>query len=92
MRNTCETTMGLKLTLDWYDKRTEVFQGEEYSSDLGDDASILEALGLSVDNTINNGGFNVGEDWVDIIQPHFQHAIVLNAYDYQISFDYRDTW
>ena len=84
--------MGLKLTLDWYDKQTEVFQGEEYSSDLGDDSSILEALGLSVDNTINNGGFNVGEGWVDVIQPHFQHVIAFNSYDYQISFDYRDTW
>lgn len=84
--------MGLKLTLDWYDKQTEAFQGEEYSLDLGDDASILETLGIPVDNTINNGGFNVIEDWVPAIQPYFQHSIALTSYDYQISFDYRDVW
>ncbi|MVV51976.1 cloacin [Pseudomonas sp. PB120] len=84
--------MGLKLRLEWYDKKTEFCQGEESSEDLGEDDSILGALGTPVENNINNGGFNVGSHWIAIIQPHFQHCIVLANYDYQIAFDYSDTW
>jgi hypothetical protein len=84
--------MGLTLRLEWYDKQTELCQGEESSKDLGDDESILNALGIPVENNINNGGFNVGSHWVAVIQSHFQHPIVLDTYDYQIAFDYRDPW
>ena len=84
--------MGLKLRLEWYDKQTELCQGEEPSKDLGDDESVLNALGIPVENNINNGGFNVCSHWVAVIQPHFQLPIVLDTYDYQIAFDYRDQW
>ncbi|MBK5352141.1 cloacin [Pseudomonas sp. TH41] len=84
--------MGLKLRLEWYDKQTELCQGEESSKDLGDDESILDSLGIPVENNINNGGFDVANHWIEIIQPHFQHSIVLATYDYQIAFDYRDSW
>ena len=91
-KNTCETTMGLKLRLEWFDKQTENFQGEESSHDLGDDESVLNALGIPVENNINNGGFNVGIQWVAIIQPYFHHSIEIADSDYQISFDYRENW
>jgi len=82
--------MGLKLRLEWYDKHTQLCEGEEYSKDLGDDETVLNALGIPVENNINNGGFNVVENWTPIIQPYFQHNIFLTAYNYQISFDYSD--
>ncbi|WP_097306107.1 colicin E3-like toxin immunity protein [Pseudomonas chlororaphis] len=84
--------MGLKVRLDWYDKKTDLGEGQEYSEDLGDDASIFGALGLPVENNVNNGGFDVGRAWVSVLQHHFAHVIDLAAYDYQVSFDYRDQW
>ncbi|WP_434610917.1 cloacin [Pseudomonas sp. D2-30] len=84
--------MGLKLRLEWYSKQTESFEGEEYTEDLGDDGSVVEALGIPFDNNINNGGFDLLLDWVGIIQPYFQHSIDWANYDYQIAFDYLDSW
>jgi hypothetical protein len=84
--------MGLKIVLEWYDKRTAIGQGEEFSNDLGDDESVLNALGIPVENNINNGGFDVLGNWVDIIQPFFQHPIAIDIYDYQIAFEYSDNW
>ncbi|MEX3776548.1 colicin E3-like toxin immunity protein [Pseudomonas sp. MYb118] len=84
--------MGLKLRLEWYDKKTELGEGKEYSRDLGNDDSVFIALGIPVENNVNNGGFNVDENWRAVIQPYFQHTIVLANYDYQMSFDYRDVW
>ncbi|MBN6775450.1 cloacin [Pseudomonas granadensis] len=80
--------MGLQLRLEWYDTKTLEFQGEESSKDLGDDESVLNALSIPVEGTINNGSFNVVEQWLDVIQPYFQHQIALPKNDYQISFDY----
>ncbi|WP_410003835.1 colicin E3-like toxin immunity protein [Pseudomonas lini] len=91
-KNICEVMMGLKLRLEWYDKQTQLCQGEESSKDLGDDESVLNALGIPVENNINNGGFNVIEKWVATIQPFFQHDIALTTYDYQIAFDYSEAW
>lgn len=51
--------MGLKLRLEWFDKQTECYEGEEYSKDLGEDGAVIEALGIPIKNNINNGGFNV---------------------------------
>lgn len=84
--------MGLKVRLNWYNKKTEVGEGREYSKDFGDDASIMDTLGIAPENTINNGGFDIGEDWVAVLQSQFLHTIDLSAYDYQVSFDYRDVW
>lgn len=84
--------VGLKLRLEWYNKQTQQCEGEEYSEDLGDDETVLNALGVPVENNINNGGFNVIEQWTAVIQPYFQHLIVSTTYDYQISFDYSDAW
>jgi len=84
--------MGLKLSLEWYNKQTESYEGEEYSEDLGDDGFVIEALGIPVENNVNNGGFDVPQEWVKTLQPHFQHSIDWSRYDYQIAFDYRDSW
>ncbi|MBO1541715.1 colicin E3-like toxin immunity protein [Pseudomonas sp. OA65] len=84
--------MGLKLKLDWYDKETELGEGREYSKDFGDDPWVLDALGVPVENNINIGGFDVGDEWARILQPHFEHTMDLAMYDYQVSFDYRDVW
>ncbi|MHC8304590.1 colicin E3-like toxin immunity protein [Pseudomonas sp. PB3P13] len=84
--------MGLKLRLEWYDKTTEIGEGREFTDDLREDVSVLEALGIPTENTINNGGFDVQTSWVTILQPYFRHLIDIDSYDYQISFDYRNTW
>lgn len=84
--------MGLKLRLEWYNKQTESYEGEDYSEDLGDDGSVIEALGIPIENNINNGGFNVPQEWIKILQPYFQHSIDWPTYVYQVSFDYRDSW
>jgi hypothetical protein len=84
--------MGLKIRLEWYDKRTEMGEGEELSKDFGDDGSVIEALGIPIENNVNNGGFNVSPDWVSTLQPHFHHAIQMLTYDYQVAFVYRDKW
>ncbi len=84
--------MGLKISLEWYDKKSELGVGEEMSQDFGEDPIVLETLGIPIENNINNGGFNVEEGWIVHLQPHFQHAIDLSAYDYQVAFDYRDVW
>ncbi|KQW34676.1 MULTISPECIES: colicin E3-like toxin immunity protein [Pseudomonas] len=84
--------MGLKVRLRWFDKETEVLVGKEYSKDFGDDSIVLDDLDLPLENNINNGGFDVSTEWAEILQPHFEHALDLSIYDYQVSFDYRDVW
>ena len=84
--------VGLKIRLEWYDKRTEMGEGEELSKDFGDDGSVIEALGIPIENNVNNGGFNVSPDWVSTLQPHFRQTIQLLAYDYQVAFVNRDKW
>jgi len=53
--------MGLKLRLEWFSKQTESYEGKEYSTDLGEDGTVIEALGVPLENNINNGGFNVSQ-------------------------------
>ena len=84
--------MGLKLRLEWYDKKNEIGVGEELSKDFGDDFDVIGALGIRSKNNINNGGFDVIPGWVMPLQTHFHHSIDLNAYDYQVAFYYRDNW
>ncbi|MCE0461361.1 colicin E3-like toxin immunity protein [Pseudomonas uvaldensis] len=84
--------MGLKLRLEWFSKQTESYEGEEYSKDLGEDGAVIEALGIPLENNINNGGFNVPQEWIKILQPYFEHPINWPTYYYQVSFDYRDNW
>ncbi|MHB2822570.1 colicin E3-like toxin immunity protein, partial [Klebsiella pneumoniae] len=55
--------MGLKLDLTWFDKKTEEFKGEEYSKDFGDDGSVIESLGMPLKDNINNGCFDVKNEW-----------------------------
>ncbi|ELC6415638.1 cloacin, partial [Enterobacter hormaechei] len=48
--------MGLRLRLQWYDKETELGEGNEFSSDFGDDAQIMtKDLGLPTKGNVNNG-------------------------------------
>ncbi|MHC8321940.1 colicin E3-like toxin immunity protein [Pseudomonas sp. GB2N2] len=84
--------MGLKVRLDWYDKETEMADGKEYSADLGDDGSIIAALGLMAESEIYDGGFDVLAAWIPEIQPLFNHQIDKAAFDYQIAFRYRKAW
>jgi membrane carboxypeptidase/penicillin-binding protein len=84
--------MGLKVSLDWYDKETEIAVGKEYSADLGEDGSIIEALGLMDASNIYDGGFDVKTAWIQKLQPLFSHEIEAAVYDYQISFRYRKSW
>jgi hypothetical protein len=45
--------MGLKLRLQWYDKETELGEGNEFSLDFGDDAQIMtKDLGLPTKGTL----------------------------------------
>jgi hypothetical protein len=41
--------MGLKIRLEWYDKETELGEGEELSQDLDDDGSVIKALGMPIE-------------------------------------------
>ncbi|EOF8198221.1 colicin E3-like toxin immunity protein [Yersinia enterocolitica] len=84
--------MGLKLRLTWFDKTTNVFVGTEYSKDFGDDDTIIERLELPLDDTMNNGEFDVAPSWITSIQPYFKNIIAIDNYDYFIAFDYRDEW
>ncbi|CAI0854712.1 Microcin-E3 immunity protein [Serratia quinivorans] len=84
--------MGLKLRLEWFDKKTELLVGKEYSKDFGDNGSVIEKLDLSLKDNINNGGFDVEKSWVPLLQSHFENKIELEKYWYQISFDYRTNW
>ena len=84
--------MGLKVYIKWFDKKTEDFIDDEYSIDLGDDDTIIGQTINPNDNIINAGSFDVIPAWVPHLQKHLTHQIVLDKYDYQVSFDYRDQW
>lgn len=84
--------MGLKLRLDWYDKKTELGEGEEYSNDMGDDLSVITALDLESEPEIYDGGFDVRAGWIPVIQSFFDHPIEPEKFDYQIAFRYRTNW
>ena len=82
--------MGLKLSLGWFDKQTDEGIGREYSRDFGDDPIVMDQLGVATKDSINNGEFDVIDQWVPILQPHFKHVIDLSVYDHQVAFEYRD--
>ncbi|GAK29671.1 colicin E3-like toxin immunity protein [Serratia liquefaciens] len=82
--------MGLKLNLVWFEIDSRQFVGEEYSKDFGDDGSVIEGLGLPLEDNINNGGFNVERGWIPLLQPYFKTKISPENFAYQISFDYQD--
>lgn len=84
--------MGLKLRLEWFNKQTDLLVGKEYSKDFGDDGSVIESLGIPLRDNINNGGFDLEESWIPLLQPHFNNKIETDKNLYQISFDYRDSW
>lgn len=56
--------MGLKLRLGWYDKKTELGEGEEYSKDLGNDISVITSMDLESEPEIYDGGFDVPAGWI----------------------------
>lgn len=85
--------MGLKIRLQWYDLRTELGEGTEFSNDFGDNAEIMTiGLRIPTKNNVNNVFFDVEAEWIPVLQPHFVHKITPTIYDYQVSFDYRDNW
>ena len=84
--------MGLKVRLNWYDKNTEIGVAKEYSTDLGDDGALIEAFGLMDEPEIYDGGFDVLPAWITDLQPLFNHQIEPAAFDYQVSFRYRQVW
>jgi len=82
--------MGLKVRLEWFDKTTDLLSGTEHSSDLGDDQSVISKLGLSVDEDVNNGMFELRREWLSVLQTYFSHKITLSESDYFIALDYED--
>lgn len=84
--------MGLKVRLEWFDRTTECLSGTEDSADLGDDYSVISKLGLSPNEDINNGMFELRREWISLIQEHFSHEIALSESDYFIAFDYEDAY
>ncbi|MDT9634730.1 colicin E3-like toxin immunity protein [Pseudomonas marginalis] len=80
--------MGLKMRLEWFDRTTERLRGTEDSADLGNDYSVISKLGLSIDEDVNNGMFELRREWLSQIQTHFSHEIALSESDYFIAFDY----
>lgn len=84
--------MGLKLRLEWFDKSTELGLGIERSADLGEDYTVVDSLSLSVEDDINNGMFQLREEWLLTIQPLFSHKIISSESDYFLALDYRKSW
>jgi hypothetical protein len=84
--------MVMKIRLEWFNKQTENLEADEYSANLEEDDSVLEALDLHDEPQIYAGGFDVLPAWIAILQPHFQHAIEPGLFDYQISFRYQGAW
>jgi len=81
--------MGLIARLNWYDKTTQISLGKEYSEDLGDDDSIINALGLMKEREIYDGGFDVKTSWIPNLQSLFDHELNTDKFDYQVAFRYR---
>ncbi|VDY33222.1 Microcin-E3 immunity protein [Morganella morganii] len=69
--------MGLKVHLQWFDKKTEDFIDKEYSVDLGDDDTVITQTVNPTENIINNGWFDVISAWVPYLQNHLKHKIDL---------------
>lgn len=82
--------MGLKVRLEWFDRTTERLSGTQNSANLGDDYSVISKLGLSADEDVNNGMFELRREWLPLIQAYFSHEIILSENDYFIAFDYED--
>ncbi|MGN8275069.1 colicin E3-like toxin immunity protein [Pseudomonas sp. SMN5] len=78
--------------MDWYDKKTELAGGKEYSKDMEDDLSIISELDLESEPEIYDGGFDVLARWIPILQPFFDHPIDPEKFDYQIAFRHRTKW
>jgi hypothetical protein len=78
--------MGLKLTLEWFDKSDELLVDKETSVDLGLDGRLIKKFGLPFDGRIYDGGFDVLISWKPDLQPLFNHQIDFNEYDYQLVF------
>jgi hypothetical protein len=85
--------MGLKLKVNWYDKKSELLVGKEYSKDFGDDDFLIyETISPKEENIINNGIFDLEQEWISQIKNHISHKIDMSKYDYFIAFEYNDTW
>lgn len=83
--------MGLKLRLQWFDRKTELGVGCEYSKDFGDDDTIMvDELGIPTKDNVNNGEFDLQPNWIKVLQPYFQHIIIQYEYHYTVAFDYQD--
>lgn len=84
--------MTMKIRLQWFNKKTDNLEANEYSANFEEDDTILNALDLNEEPQIYAGGFDVLPSWIAILQPHFQHAIEPRFFNYQISFHYQGAW
>lgn len=83
----------MKIRLQWYDMRTELGEGTEFSNDFGENMEFMTiGLRIPTKNNVNNVFFDVEAEWIPVLQPHLLHKITPTVYDYQVSFDYRDNW
>ena len=66
----------MKIRLQWYDMKTELDEGTEFSNVFGENMEIM-AIGLRIPtkNNVNNGFFDVEAEWIPVLQPHFLHKI-----------------
>ncbi|NMP25579.1 cloacin [Rahnella sp. SAP-1] len=78
--------MGLKITLEWFDKADRILINKEDSADLGQDGSLIKKFNLPFDGRIYDGGFDVLELWREDLQPLFFHHLDFDKYDYQLVF------
>ncbi|MGD8106859.1 colicin E3-like toxin immunity protein [Pantoea sp. FN0302] len=76
-----EFILGLKLELYWCEKNGNNIIGEESSKDLGGNFDIVKSLGFIPNEVINNGEFDVPDNWVEKIQPFFKSPLLLKEYD-----------
>lgn len=83
--------MHLSVILEWFEKSTGLGIGEE-PSNIFEDYSILTSLELEEDYQIFDGSYDVKEQWITVLQPHFKHEINQDNYDYQISFHHQGPW
>lgn len=84
--------MGLRVTLEWFEKTNGFGIDEETSNIFEDTHSILSSLGLGGDHQIFDGSYDLKTQWIEIMQPHFKHLINQQNYDFQISFHHQGPW
>ena len=78
--------MSYKIKLQWFNKKSLEGEGKEFSGALDNSVYFLDKIGLSDEPQIYSGVYDVRTEWLQYIQPYFQHKINFQQYDYQLAF------